>query len=410
MRIKLEYIHPYNYGNLMMMINFVNYFFQIYNSEDIKFYINVKNDNEFERVKRSFDKEAIRRSIYRDSIENSKSSNKIKKVYNLYKKNNKKVNYYNAIIYLGGDCLSEYYSKKEFIRDGIKIFIAARKLPVFLVGQTIGPFTSYRKNLAHIFLKNTFVSTRDEACYLYLRDNINLKNLLNSRDLAFLDLPYKDDEKSIKISLFDRYNLKENEYVTLVLSGLYKSYTPSRNDYIEKCFDIVKVLLNIEEIKNSKIVLLPHVINRDDSDINIINEIEKLVDMEMKERVVLIKTELMAHEARTILGYGLFTVTGRMHAAVSTFQMGKPAISLSYSVKYDGVIGKGLNMNNLVIESAGEEFWKRDDFEDIVKEKVEYLLENYKDIVDNIKVNVKQCKELALLQIKEVSKKLNHQC
>jgi len=407
MKIKLEYVHPYNYGNLMMVTNFVNYFYKFCNKADVKFYINVKDDDEFKRVRMSFDDDVLRKTICKDNIQNVKKGGKTAKVYNFYKKNDKKLKYYDSIVYLGGDCLSEYYGKKEFIKDGIKIFIASKKLPVFLVGQTIGPFTSYRKKLANIFLKHTLVSTRDERCYSYLKSDIKLKNMLKSRDLAFLDLPYKDDEKYIKNNLFNKYNLKDNEYVTLVLSGLYKSYTENKANYVDKCFKIIQLLLNNKKIGNKKIVLLPHVVNGEHSDINIINEIEKLLQKYMRERVILIKDVLMPHEARIILGYGMFTITGRMHAAVSTFQMGKPAISLSYSVKYSGVIGQGLNMNDLVIESAGDRFWAQSEFENIIEEKIQYLLDNYDYITKNIKSNVDQCKELALKQIKEVARRLN---
>lgn len=45
-----------------------------------------------------------------------------------------------------------------------------------------------------------------------------------------------------------------------------------------------------------------------------------------------------------------------MHAAVSTFQMGKPAICLSYSPKYKGVISDGLNLSELVIEAKEKKY------------------------------------------------------
>jgi len=115
---------------------------------------------------------------------------------------------------------------------------------------------------------------------------------------------------------------------------------------------------------------------------------------------------LLPVEARHILGNGLFTITGRMHAAVSTFQMGKPAISLSYSVKYKGVIGEGLGMNDLVIEAKGDDLWKSGKIADLVLEKVDYVFSNYDSLVSRIKPAVEENKKLAMAQIEDIARRL----
>ena len=106
--------------------------------------------------------------------------------------------------------------------------------------------------------------------------------------------------------------------------------------------------------------------------------------------MIAIDDEMMPSEAREILGNGLFTITGRMHAAVSTLFMRKPAISLSYSIKYSGVIGDGLDLNNLVIECKDSKLWQEGKVSQMVEEKVEYVLNNYDDLVDKIDSNVRQ--------------------
>lgn len=410
MKVKLEYVHPYNYGNLMMATNFISYFANSYSDKNLKFYVNVNNDDEFKRIKNSFDSSNLRNIVLRDMVNctHSSNTNKIKKGLNFIKQNQQKIKYYDAIVYLGGDCISEYYSKKEFIKDGIRIFNESRKLPVFLVGQTIGPFTSYRKKLSHFFLKNASISTRDDICFSYLKDQIKLTNLYSSRDLAFLDLPYENEDEKIKLNLFNNYKINENEYITVVLSGLYKSYTLNKSDYVRGCFNLIKLLLEDRKIIDKKLVLLPHVIKREDSDINIIVEIEKLLSNEMKKRTIIIKKSLMPYEARIILGGGLFSITGRMHAAVSTFHMGKPSISLSYSVKYRGVIGDGLNMTELIIDAKGDEFWQKDSICGCLQEKLIYLFDNYDSIVDKIKIKSDECRCIALQQVKNIAVKLSN--
>lgn len=94
-----------------------------------------------------------------------------------------------------------------------------------------------------------------------------------------------------------------------------------------------------------------------------------------------------------------------MHAAVSTFQMGKPAICLSYSKKYNGVIAEGLKMKELVIEAKGDKIWN-DKIEDKVMEKLNYIDKNYELVVDKIKENVNESKEKILNTITEIANEI----
>ena len=105
----------------------------------------------------------------------------------------------------------------------------------------------------------------------------------------------------------------------------------------------------------------------------------------------------------------LLNLTGRMHAAISSFQMGKPAISLSYSVKYAGIIGKDLERADLIIESAGEKLWKSREIINKIENRVNYLLENYSQLKNEINKRIKFIKIKALSQIKDLSSKLKNE-
>ena len=82
-------------------------------------------------------------------------------------------------------------------------------------------------------------------------------------------------------------------------------------------------------------------------------------------------------KARFILGNGIFTITGRMHGAISTLQMRKPAISISYSVKYKGVIGEGLGLHDLIVEGSKQELWENKKVATDVCNRIEYVINNY---------------------------------
>ena len=117
---------------------------------------------------------------------------------------------------------------------------------------------------------------------------------------------------------------------------------------------------------------------------------------------MVIREQILPVEARIILGHAYFTITCRMHSAVSSFQMGKPAICLSYSSKYKGVIADGLKMNNLVIEAKNEELWKNEIVE-LVNNKIEYVEENYDDLKMKIRENVNNCKNIVEETLNEIA-------
>jgi len=95
-----------------------------------------------------------------------------------------------------------------------------------------------------------------------------------------------------------------------------------------------------------------------------------------------------------------------MHAAISTFQLYKPAISLSYSIKYKGVIGDSLGMNDLIIEARSDVLWSSGKIAELVIEKVEYVLKNYDKIISRIEPAVDKNKKMAMAQIEHVAEKL----
>ena len=398
MKIKLNYIHPNNYGNLMMASVFIENFIKMY-KKNYDLVVDVETEEELERLKKSLNDKNL--NIGMDNrIYTSKSSNKFIKLKDKIKEMNRQASLFDVNVYLGGDCISEYYSKIGFVFDALSIYLKSKKSKVFLVGQTIGPFTSYRKLIARFCLKDTIIYTRDNTTYKYLRDKVKLKNVFEHRDLAFLPIPHEENKE---ITL-ERFNLNEDEYVTIVPSGLHKSYTDNIEDYLNTYTKIIENLMISEHMKNKKIVLLAHVIHNDNSnDKYVIDELYKR--FEKNKQVISITELLMPHEARIILGNGLFTITGRMHAAVSTFEMNKPAISLSYSVKYKGVIGHGLDMNELIIESAGNEKWNGN-LESDVLVKCDYVFQNYDFIINKISKNVKKTKDKSLNQIKDLVNRL----
>lgn len=398
MKIKLHYIHPNNYGNLMMASAFIDKFSELYKGEAI-FYVDVTNDEEMKRLKKSLEKDI---KIEKDYLieENFRNINvsKMKKVINLIKKIKYERNSYDCHIYLGGDCISEYYGIRQFIIDAITMKFISKKKKTFLVGQTIGPFSGYRKKLVKNCLKKCYIFTRDDSCYDYLKDVIKLPNVNKSRDLAFLDIPHQNDIEVSK-EILEKYNCN-GEYISVVASGLIRSYTDDENSYID---EYIRIITNIIDKTNYKVLLLAHVIHNPASDdTRAIREIIKKIPDKYKSNIMVVDELIMPHEARALLGNGKLTITGRMHAAVSSLNKTVIPICLSYSVKYQGVVGNGFNLKNLIIECGNKEIWKQKEVSKIVNEKVMYVLNNSENLKKEIEIKLEETKKQSLEQIKDV--------
>lgn len=388
-KIKIENItNTFNYGSLMMAIICID---KLY-GKDIEFYVDCDGMKNLNRLK----SEVKNSNIYSTpkSIK-IKGLNRYIKYYEIFRDRNK----YDAVIILGGDDISEYYGLRAAENELKKIKFYSKFTKCILLGQTIGPFTGKRIDMAKKILNNVKIYSRDDKCLEYL-NSIGV-SCEKSRDLAFNKLP--NNGKNI----LNKYSLNNEKYITIVPSGLVQCYTTNREEYIKCQVEIIKNMLDLSEMRDYKILLLPHVLEPSHvDDRKIIEEIDTRLENEYKNKVIFIKDEMLASEARTILANGLFTITGRMHAAVSTFYSRKPAISLSYSVKYSGVIGSGLDMNELIIECANVELWESHRIVDLVLEKAKYLFSNYNHILVEIDKNVFITEEIVDSQMSNLMKYL----
>ncbi len=397
-----------NYGSAMMAENIIFYLESLLNSSS-EYYCDFSTENDLKRVELATAISPLR--IDGISKREPSKGNKAVKAVNLYRQIKSETIKYresnvDSILILGGDDLSEYYAGNRIAIELYRLMSLSKSVNTFLLGQTIGPFHSWRVPLAKRYLRNCHIYSRDPLTFDYLIRDLKLSNVKESRDLAWLDLP-RQNENKIKSTILGKYSISEGEYITLVPSGIVGQYCSSAGEYFNTWTAILNSLVENETLKAKKIVLLCHVLKpKGADDRNVIREIEQNLTSKQKEHVIPIYDAMLPIEARQILGNGLFTITGRMHAAVSTFQMGKPAISLSYSVKYKGVIGEGLGMKDLIIEARGDDLWESGKIVDLVMDKVDYVLSNYDFLVSRIKPAVEENKKLAMDQIEDIANKL----
>lgn len=264
------------------------------------------------------------------------------------------------VIMLGGDDISEYYRPNVW-RILMPMWGWTRHMPVVLLAQTIGPFERPANRLFARFLFPSFrIVPRDLWTTSYLRDEFGLDACLTQgTDLAYADLP-QQHRTDIRDEVLAHYGLETDSYVTVVVSGMQKDgyYTPDRGTYLQRWCEIVEGLLDLPGMAGRKVCLLAHTFSRHyGEERDYIAELVTRLSPERMARVVLVTDRVLQTRARFILGNGLMTLTGRMHPAVSTFQMGKPAITHAYSKKYEGVIGTMLGRSDLILDANDPGLW-----------------------------------------------------
>lgn len=386
-----------NYGSFMMTISAINYLYSRYPCAN--YYIELESQEDEDRLRKELDIPIQISPIGSVPLYYGKFEllRYIRRIIG-YRRQSKSIIELqpDLIVYLGGDDFSEYYNKHKVLIEAFWAWRFSRKSKVVFLCHSMGPFTSYRKIFIKWFLSKCTVVTRDNISKEHLCQDIGIKGVISSYDLAFFPLPYQNVKPKLEI-----FQLDKDSYITCVPSGLHSHYASSLEDYLYRWEQIIISLINNHDLRNKKIVLLAHVISKSKKadDVTIIRELFLRLKQNNKidiSRVYTITDGILASEARHILGHGFFSITGRMHAAVSTFQMGKPAIALSYSIKYAGVIGQALRRQDLIVEAASFVLWESGEILKCLEEKIEYVIKNYKKLcteiicqVDNIKIELK---------------------
>jgi colanic acid/amylovoran biosynthesis protein len=396
--------NTYNYGSMMMAENFIHYLQE--RDREIEFFVDNESDEDLLRLRTATGNQDISSyaSLGYHRFDPEDHNRYLRQLYwfkdlHAFVSTLRK-NRFDRLFILGGDDISEYYaSQYGLLKMLYELRQMSRATRIVLVGQTIGPFRSWRKKAFTRLLDSMVIFTRDPVNYRYLKDELGLERLYRSSDLAFLDLARQDEDAG---ELLERYGLQDGSYVSLVPSGLWFRYHPDREKYVASWVQCVEALLEHPRLSDHRLLLLPHALKPPVADDRAI--IESIKDRVQDPRLVTLNVELLPFQARQILGNGWFTVTGRMHAAISTFQMGKPALSLSYSVKYDGVIGKGLSREDLVLDATGPDSYRDGRFASAVEEKIGYLLDRYRDLVPEIEKEVKKQQDASLEQIEEIAR------
>ncbi len=318
---------------------------------------------------------------------------------------------YRDIVFLGGDGLWEgYYENGE-----VPLLPFFQKLEqyanVHLVGQTIAPFEN-AVNVSRLrALRRTKIYARDAIGYRYLLDEADMPEtaVMRSSDLALLPLPRQGEERLLQ-ELLSRYELEKERYVTLVLSGMASFYTKNTADF-EACWvRLIRELLQQPEWVDHKICLLTHVFSayggKPEREVG--RDVFDRLSPAEKERVVLIADEIGPTRARLVLGNGTLVVTARMHASVSAYQMGVPAVVLTYGPKYEGLIGESLGFRELLVAADRPGRWETGSLVGEVLDKVSLVLADKEVWKARIRASVAREAQLVEAALDDLAERVSH--
>jgi colanic acid/amylovoran biosynthesis protein len=376
-----------NNGSAMMAINSITHFHNYFNS-NVEFYCDFSTQYDHDRIASELKNDVKVNRL--DFPQFQRGPNLATSVINSILWINKIVKNLeehkpDAVIVLGGDDFSEYYSGYKIIIRLYQFYKISQKLPVFLIGHTIGPFCSWRKKAFSILMSKCRIITRDELSLNHCKNDLKVKHVEQGHDLAWFDLPKQSND--LKYKMIIKYGLEENKYITIIPSALVKHYTSNSEDY----FNSWKKLIEKLQTAKYQIVLMPHVFNDKKKDDRwAINEIAKR--LVSKNNIIFIEDILLPSECRSILSCGHFSISCRMHSAISSLQTAKPTIALSYSTKYAGVISGDVGMPSLVIEATDDKLWENGIVE-IINQKVSHIENNYDEITNSLSKRVDEIKD-----------------
>ena len=383
--------NTYNYGSMMMAENFIHYFEVKSNSENSYFVETDDIDNTQNRLRTATGLESITAvpmgSLYRKGAI-SKKELLLSLVLRLHVLSDLAMKM-NMVIVLGGDDYTEDYGWRALVSQLLRINVIAGRMKVYFIGQTMGPFYSFRRLLARYFLsKADAVMVRDKITYEYLQ-KMRLRNIDEIPDLALMPLTREAEA------------LQKARYICLFPSELIYHYSKGQSRI--ECLDFyVRVCEYLaSEYADYELVLLPHVLKPESSDDRVMaRDIYNALGECVKARTILLENEMLPYEVRGYIKSSGFIVSARMHPVISALECGVPVICFSYSRKYWGILGEGYKLGDYILDVRSSTF---DELFQNFRKALGIMQGNCKNIAGTIKSKLEADQKEIAEKISELS-------
>lgn len=295
---------------------------------------------------------------------------------------------YDAVIQVGGSFFVDLYGTAQF--EHVLCSLIAKK-NIYLVGHSVGPFENdFFKDVATYSFSNVnkLILREDVSLELMRSAGIPTDKVIMGVDTAFLVDDNKPQAKNYVLEHWlDIISRKPTIAITVrrlapfdkrlgVSQESYESAIASVVDhYINEGFQVVafSTCTGIESYNNDDRMIAYSVSRRlkaSASDFHIV--MDEINDLQLGY----------------LLKECMLTIGTRLHSAIISINFGTPAVAINYEHKSLGVM-RGLGMNQL---SA--------DLQELLNgkiiDKINYILENYTELNNNLKVKVGTIRNIGL--------------
>ena len=285
---------------------------------------------------------------------------------------------------IGGDNYSLDYTYPSHIIYQDKLAFMMKK-PVILWGASVGKFDRMPyliPKVRHHLSKMKAIYVRENISYLYLKEELKLDNVSSSCDPAFLLI----NEKNIAVDSFLK-SLNNQDLIGINLSKLLLKFKNKKVNMIDEIKNLVN---DINKKYNLHVVFLPHVWNdyKYDSkdDYQLLKKIYKKC-LKQNLNVSLAPKELNASQVKYLISHFKIFIGARMHSVIAALSLNIPSISISYSIKSEGINEMIFGDKNLLIKSNHLN-------KSILINKIDDILENQKYYEKILKKKNKSFKKL----------------
>lgn len=231
-----------------------------------------------------------------------------------------------AVLSLGGDNYSlDYGLPTSFIL--LDELALVHHKPIIIWGASVGPFSknpAFENDMKSHLKKITGIFVRESASQKYL-ESIGIRdNVHNVADPAFLMKP-------VTVADFD---MPIKGAIGINLSPLMAKYIANGDaqKWREICVNLVQKIA--DEFSEYNVILLPHVTAPNSDDYAFLGEIYANAKC---KNVFLVGKNYNAQELKWIISHFACFVGARTHSTIAAISSGVPTISLSYSIKADGI-------------------------------------------------------------------------
>jgi polysaccharide pyruvyl transferase WcaK-like protein len=306
----------------------------------------------------------------------------------------------------GGDSFSDIYGLGRLFYMALPqllVLLMGKKL--FLLPQTLGPFHSrIARAIAKYIINHASLTYSRDLIGQELVKKIPGLERLNGKlrfcyDVGFVVDPIPAHSMALDCLLEKK---KANcRVIGINISGLLfiGGYTRNnmfglRVDYHELIYDTIHFLLRKPDVV---VLLVPHVFGpptHAESDVTVCTKIYHELKAAYKDRLFLARGDYNQNEIKYIIGLCDFFVGSRMHACIAALSQFIPAVAISYSHKFFGVmqtvgieslVADPCEMNKqeimYLIEKAFEE---RDSFREQLKLKMSQVKARVLNLFDEI--------------------------